>query len=98
MRAVISYVLAAALVVVLVDIIAAPTGFGFALGARPSVDGNVKPQVVDRSHKGDKLRIPIANDRRNAPSGSPAMLIGCEPVFSSLSSGARANFAGRCVA
>jgi hypothetical protein len=25
-------------------------------------------------------------------------LIGCEPVFSALSSGARANFPGRCVA
>jgi len=96
-RSVISYVVAAALVVLLMDIIAPPAGFGLAVGAWPSVDGNARPQIVDRTHKGNKLKFPAAIDRRYAPTGKPAMLIGCEPVFSSLSSGARANFAGRCV-
>ena len=97
MRSVISYVVAAVLVVLVMDIIAPPAGFGLAVGAWPSVDGNGRPQVVDRTHKGDRLQFPSASNRRNAPSGKPAMLIGCEPVFSALSSGARANFAGRCL-
>jgi hypothetical protein len=97
-RSVISYIWAAALVVLMMDIIAPPAGFGLAVGAWPSVDGNASPQVVDRTHKSNRLQFPAANDRRNTPSGNPAVLIGCEPVFSALSSGARANFAGRCVA
>jgi hypothetical protein len=56
------------------------------------------PQVVDRSHKGDKLQLPTANGRRKTPAAAPAMLTGCDPVFSSLSSSsARANFSGRCI-
>lgn len=95
-RSSISYILAAALVALMMEVIAPPAGFGFAVGARPSVDA--RPQIVDRAHKGDKLPFPAANGRRNVPAGKPAMLIGCEPVFSSLSLGARANYAGRCVA
>ena len=98
MRSSISYILAAALVALVMEVIAPPAGFGFAVGARTPVDGNARPQIVDRAHKGDKLPFPAANGRRNVPAGKPAMLIGCEPVFSSLSSGARANYAGRCVA
>jgi hypothetical protein len=97
-RNVISYILAAALVVVLTDIIASPAGFDLAAGAWSSVGGNASSQIVDRSHKGDRLQFPTAKHERNTPSRHPAMLIGCEPVFSALSSGARANFAGRCVA
>jgi hypothetical protein len=89
--------LASTLVVLVMATIAPPAGVGIAVGAWPYVDGSTRPQIVDRTHKGDKLRIPSANNRRNTPSGNPAMLIGCEPVFSALSSGARANFAGRCV-
>jgi len=96
-RSVISYILAAAVVVLVMDVMAPPAGFGLAVGARPS-DGNTRPQIVDRTHKADQLQFPAAHNRRNLPSGKPAMLIGCEPVFSSLSSGARANFAGRCMA
>lgn len=97
-RSAISYILVAALVALLMEVLAPPAGFGFAVGARPSVDGTARPQIVDRAHKGDKLPFPAANGLRNVPAGKPAMLIGCEPVFSSLSSGARANYAGRCVA
>jgi hypothetical protein len=97
-RSVVSYIFAAALVVLVMDIIAPPAGFGLAVGARPSVDRNARSQIVDRTHKGDRLHLPVANERRNTPRGKPAMLDGCEPVFSALSSGARANYAGRCVA
>jgi hypothetical protein len=89
---------AATLIVLLMDIIAPPAGFGLAVGAWPPADGNARPQIVDRTHKGDRLQHPTADDRRKPPAGKPAMLVGCEPVFSSLSSGARANYAGRCVA
>jgi hypothetical protein len=97
-RSSISYILAAALVALVMEVIAPPAGFGFAVGARPPVDGSARPQIVDRVHKGDRLQFPAASGRRNMPAGKPAMLTGCEPVFSSLSSGARANYAGRCVA
>jgi hypothetical protein len=97
-RKVVTYVLAAALIVLVMDVIAPPAGFGVTVGARPSSDGNARPQIVDRSHKGDRLQFPTAHNRRKPPVGKPAMLIGCEPVFSALSSGARANYAGRCVA
>jgi hypothetical protein len=95
-RTLVSYVLFGALVVLALDIIAPPAGFGLAVGARPAID--VTPQVVNRTHKSDKLLLPMANERRKTPPHKPAVLIGCEPVFSSLSAAARVNFAGRCVA
>lgn len=98
MRRSISYILAAALIALVSEVIAPQVGFGYAVGARPSVDENARPQIADRAHKGDRLQFPAASGRRNVPAGKPAMLVGCEPVFSSLSSSARANFAGRCVA
>jgi hypothetical protein len=96
-RSVISYVLAAALTALVLEVIAPLAGFALTVGSRPSTDGNAKPQIVDRTHKGDRLQFPAAVSPRLSPSGKPALLIGCEPAFSSLSSGARANFAGRCL-
>jgi hypothetical protein len=89
--------LAAALIALVLEVIAPLAGFALTVGARPSTDGTVQQQIVDRAHKGDRLQFPAANAPRTPPSGRPAMLIGCEPAFSSLSSGARANFAGRCL-
>jgi hypothetical protein len=80
------------------DVIAPPAGFGLTVGAWSTVKGSVTPQVVDRTHKGDKLLLPTANGRRTTQPHAPPLLIGCEPVFSSLSAVARANCAGRCVA
>lgn len=94
-RKIVSYVLTATLIVLAMDNIAPLAGFGLA-GPLP-LDGDVNPQIVDRTHKGDRLQFPAANDWRRAPSASPAMPVGCESVFSALSSGARANFAARCV-
>jgi hypothetical protein len=52
--------------------------------------------VVDRTRKGDRLHVPLANQPAS-PRTTPAMPIGCEPAFSALSTGAYANFAGRCL-
>lgn len=97
MRTLVSYFLFGALVVLALDI-APPAGFGLAVGAWRAVDRSVTLQFVNRTHKGDKLLLPMANERRKTPPHKPAVLIGCEPVFSSLSAAARVNFAGRCVA
>jgi hypothetical protein len=100
MREFISYILAAIVVVIALDAIAPLAGFGLAIGARPAIEQeNATGQVVDRTHKADRLQVPAANGRRMSPPRAPAaVLVGCEPVFSSLSANARANFAGRCAA
>lgn len=98
MRGFMSYLLAGIMVVLALDMVAPPAGFGLAVGAWPVAKGNAAVQFVDRTHKGDRLQVPTASDRRLMPPGAPATLIGCETVFSSLSAGARLNFAGRCLA
>ena len=98
MRKFVSYIFAGSVVVLAMDVIAPPAGLGLALMAQRAVAGNATPQIVDRTHKGDRLQAPMANDRRRTPPSAPPVLIGCEPVFSALSSGARANFPGRCIA
>lgn len=85
-------------VVVMLGVVAPPL-VGFALGARQPADDVGNSQIVDRTHKGDRLQLPTVNGRQKPPTSAPKMLTGCEPVFSSLSSSAAtANFAGRCVA
>jgi len=95
MRGFISYIFAGTVVVIAMDAMAPPVGLGLATGTWPAVEE--AGQVVDRTHKGDRFQVPLANGRRMLPPRAPTMLIGCEPVFSSLSAGSRANFAGRCV-
>jgi hypothetical protein len=99
MRGFLSYTLAAIVVVVALDAIARQAGLGVAIGAPPTAaQENETSQVVDRTRKADRLQLPLANGRRVSPRRAPAIMIGCEPVFSSLSASSRANFAGRCVA
>jgi hypothetical protein len=99
MRGFISYTLAAVVVVIALDAIAPPAGLGPVIGAWPAIEEESgTSQVVDRTHKADRLQLPSANGRRMPPPRVPAVMIGCEPVFSSLSASSRANFAGRCVA
>lgn len=98
MRKFVSCIFAGSAVVLAMDVIVPPADLGLALMARPAVAENTTPQIVDRTHKGNRLQAPMTNDRRWTPSRAPPGLIGCEPVFSALSSGARANFPGRCVA
>jgi len=98
MRGCFSCLFAGALVVLIPDVAAPPVGLGLAVMAWPAVDEGIMPQTVNRSDKGDRLQIPLANCRRMAPPAVPAMLIGCEPVFSALSAAVRANYPGRCEA
>ena len=95
MRKLISCLFAGAALVLVMNVVAGP---GLAFMAWPAAAGSAMPQVVDRTHKSDRLRMPTANDRRWTPPSAPGVLIGCEPVFSALSSGTHVNVPGRCVA
>ena len=95
MRGFASYLLAGVVVVLALDFIAPPTGLGMAVGAWPAAPMPVI-QAVNRTGKADRMPLPAAIQKRETPRKSPAMLAGCDPVFSPLSASARANFAGRC--
>jgi len=90
--------LAGTLVVVTINFISPPIGFGLPVGARPTVEQGSLVQSVNRSNKGDRLNVPVAVDKSHAPRQSPTILVGCDPVFSPLSASARANIARHCVA
>jgi hypothetical protein len=96
MRNFISSILVAAVVALVLDAVLLPAGFSLAVTARHSVQNDLSGQVVDRTRKGDRLRVPLAN-QPISPKTAPTMPVGCEPAFSALSVGARANFAGRCL-
>jgi hypothetical protein len=98
MRGFASYLLAGILVVVAMDFIAPPIGLGLPVGAWPTVEQGSLVQSVNRSNKGDRLSVPTAVDKSQAPRKSPTVLVGCDPVFSPLSASARANVARHCVA
>jgi len=93
MRKFISSILVAAAVALGLDALVLPAGFSLAVTARHSVENDMSDQVVDRTRKGDRLQA----NQPMPPQTRPTMPIGCEPAFSALSAGARANFAGRCV-
>lgn len=97
MRNIVSYILAGAFVVLLLDVIALPAGLGFRAAAWPSVERQgLAPQIVDRTHKSDRLPVPKASGRRLTP--PVPVLVGCDPVFSALSKEKQANYPGRCLA
>ena len=98
MRNIVSYILAGALVVLLLDVVAPPVGLGFGAAAWPSVKKQgPAPQIVDRTHKSDRLLVPNATGRSLTPPAAP-VLVGCDPVFSALSKDKHANYPGRCLA
>lgn len=97
MRGLISYILAAVVVALAIAVIAPSASIGLSVMARPVDPENVMRQVVNRAQKSD--RLPITSGARPVPpAAKPAMMDGCEPVFSALSVHARANYPGRCVA
>jgi len=98
MRGFASYLVAGILVVVAMDFIAPPIGLGLPVGVWPTVEQGSLVQSVNRSHKGDRLNVPMAVDKSHAPRKPPIVLVGCDPVFSPLSASARANVSRRCVA
>jgi hypothetical protein len=96
MRGCAFYIVAGILVVLALDFIAPPVGLGLALGAWPSVQ---IVQSVNRTSKTDRLFVPRSTVRKQQlPHKSPAVMVGCDPVFSPLSASAQANFSGRCIA
>ena len=96
MRSIISYIVAGFIVVFAMDMIAPPLGLGLAVFAWPAVNGDSFQQAVDRTHKSDRLPLPTVNGRQNTPASMP-VLVGCEPVFSPLSTSKSANYPGRCI-
>ena len=96
MRNFISSILLAVAVALMLDAVVLPAGFSLAVTARHSVENDLSGQVVNRTRKGDRLHVPLAN-QPVSPKTTPTMPVGCEPAFSALSVGARANFAGRCL-
>ena len=87
MRNFISSIVVAAAVALVLDAVVLPTGFSLAVTARHSVENDFSGQLVDRTGKGDRLHVPLANQPAS-PRTTPAMPIGCEPAFSALSTGA----------
>jgi hypothetical protein len=98
MRRFLSLVIGGAVLVSGVNAIASFAKRDLASLYRQTSDDNSPLQSVDRSHKGDRLHLPFANGKQMPPPATPSMLVGCEPVFSSLSASSRVNFPGRCVA
>jgi len=97
MRGFASCLMAGIMVVLALDFIAPPVGFGMAIGAWPAMPA-LTPQSVDRTNKADRMSLPTAIGKRQTPQILPTLLAGCDPVFSPLSASARANFPGRCLA
>lgn len=97
MRNFVTYFFAGIAAILAMDAVAPPVGLGLAVGVWPSIPDSFVGQVVDRTHKGDRLQVPLTTGRRMSPTSTPAVLVGCEPVFSSLSASSRANFSGRCL-
>jgi hypothetical protein len=99
MRGFVIYLAAGAMAVLALDFIAPPLGLGLAVGAGPAAGHDSTVQSVNRSHKADRLLVPTTTvGKQPAPPKSPAVMVGCDPVFSPLSASASANVAGRCVA
>lgn len=98
MRPLASYVLVGALVLLAMDFIAPSAGLGLPGNAWPAVDRDEIAQSVVRTHKGDRLAAKTSPAKQQLPPKKPAVLVGCDPVFSPLSTSAKANFPGRCIA
>ena len=97
MRLLTSYATIGALVLLALDVLAPPVGLGLSVHAWSVVPPGNTLQTVDRSHKGDRLDISVTTvEKRRVRTSPPKMMIGCDPVFSPLSAGARANYPGRC--
>jgi hypothetical protein len=98
MRGFVLYLIAGILVVLAMNLIAPPAGLGLAVGAWSAHEQGSVLQSVNRTTKSDRLSVPKAIGKQQVPRNPPAVLVGCDPVFSPLSASARANFSGRCVA
>jgi hypothetical protein len=98
MRGVVPYLLAGILVVLTLDVAQRAVGSGLAVGAQPIMRHGAIIQHVDRMHKGDRLPLPRDIGKQLTPDTPRGVMIGCEPVFSPLSTAARVIVPGRCTA
>lgn len=92
MRGLAAYVLAGILTALALDFVAPPVGLGMAVGAPPAAH-----QIVDRTHKGDRLVLPAEVGKQQTPGPLPKVMVGCVPAYSPLLTSARASTAGRCI-
>ncbi len=101
MRRYTSYLIAACLLAMAFGIIVPLIGFGVPVGARTTVSRDAIVQSVNRTHKGNRLRVhiqmPATIERPPPIRRSPTILVGCEPLFSPLSASAT-NIPSRCLA
>jgi hypothetical protein len=98
MRGDVLYVTAGVVVMLSMGLIVPPAGLGLVVDTRPAVNRSSTLQSVDRTHKGDRMPALTIVGKQQFPLKLPAVLVGCEPVFSPLSASKHANFPGRCVA
>lgn len=75
----------------------APVVSAVAVQAWPAAAMGQGLQSVDRTHKGDRLDVPMTRVGKR-PVQTPKVLIGCEPAASPLAGSARAAIPGRCTA
>jgi hypothetical protein len=95
MRGFLSYLLAGTVVVLAMDFVVAPNGLTPSLAA-PVAEQSLPQQLVNRSNKSD--RMPVASQvRKDQPQKARRVMVGCDPVYSTLAASAQANFAGRCI-
>jgi hypothetical protein len=93
-----SYLLAGILVMLVLDFIAPLPGQVMATGAQPAAVRAVPDQIVNRALKGDRLPLPTEIGRQQKLQNPHGVMVGCELPFSPLSTSARVNVSGRCVA
>ena len=92
MRNIVSYFFAGAFVVLLLDAIVPPAGLVLGpLHGHQSRGSYWRPRLLIALDKGDRLLVPKASGRRLTPPAAP-VLVGCDPVFSSLSKDHRPTF------
>jgi hypothetical protein len=70
--------------------------YGVAQLASARAEAEPLTQIVDRSHKGDRLSL-IAITKKAKPSPGTGVPEGCEPAFSPLAVQEADNFAARCL-
>ena len=98
MRGIALYFLAGILSVLAIDLFAPPVDLGLAAGTGPATAPAMGTPIVDRTHKGDRLVVPASHGKQPAPTTPSVILVGCEPLYSSLVASARAAGPGRCLA
>jgi hypothetical protein len=90
------YLVAGTLVVLTLALVLLTVGPGISVNAWPVAAQGSTVQSVDRTHKGDRLTIPVTTvDKRPAPDRPQKVMVGCDPAFSPLTA-SPANFPGRC--